>query len=513
MMSVENGSPSSLKSAASNLRKGQFESEESEKVLLAVITGILRNVWPSERIEWEVPVLSVETPYMGAIKSAEEGIYDESTGNVDFLTNLLPSLVLLKIDSVSEIFEKSRKDLSEALRESPESVLANYLSGILYLKNGMAEKSLPYFQTAVNNAPGTVQIIEKYVMALKMAGQVKESYNIAFENLRKFPSNVELLKFCAENSYELGLYEESEDYIARVLQQVPNDLQALLFRAKVLVKSQNYIRAASLLDMYSRQDDSSRDYLILRSQIQNDWSKNTSGAVATIEKALKLYPEDVEVMLFASKLCVEAGVTVAGKNVVYYAEKVLEKHPDNQEALSYICEGFIQNKDWNKAYEAAKKLLASKNVPSSRVLDYVNICISLKKNDEAYQYVLPVYKENPDDENLIQAYINILMATGRKSEVSVFIRELLNTGSSKLKSFLYYKKSFLESNQDLALADLRSSLISNPRNIDSLFSLYTIYFNKKDYRKAQYYLKQIVALKPNDSMYRQLNEELSHLVK
>ena len=71
----------------------------------------------------------------------------------------------------------------------------------------------------------------------------------------------------------------------------------------------------------------------------------------------------------------------------------------------------------------------------------------------------------------------------------------------------------MTSNESTMLSDLRSSLISNPRNSDALFRMYQIYFKRKDYRKAQYYLKQVVSLNPNDETYLRLNKELDQLVK
>ena len=71
----------------------------------------------------------------------------------------------------------------------------------------------------------------------------------------------------------------------------------------------------------------------------------------------------------------------------------------------------------------------------------------------------------------------------------------------------------MQSSVESSLSDLRSSLISNPRNTDALFRLYQIYYDKKDYRKAQYYLKQVVALNPNDSELKNLNEQLNLLIK
>ena len=82
-----------------------------------------------------------------------------------------------------------------------------------------------------------------------------------------------------------------------------------------------------------------------------------------------------------------------------------------------------------------------------------------------------------------------------------------------MKSFLYYRKSLLQNTESAALADLRSSLISNPRNSDALFRLYEIYYKKSDLRKAQYYLKQVIALNPNDAKMRTLNEQLEAQIK
>jgi len=85
--------------------------------------------------------------------------------------------------------------------------------------------------------------------------------------------------------------------------------------------------------------------------------------------------------------------------------------------------------------------------------------------------------------------------------------------TTQMRSFFYYRRSFLDAAEEDSLADLRSSLIANPRNADALFRLYEIYYEKRDYRKAQYYLKQVVALDPNNAEMRKLNEELSKLIK
>ena len=112
----------------------------------------------------------------------------------------------------------------------------------------------------------------------------------------------------------------------------------------------------------------------------------------------------------------------------------------------------------------------------------------------------------------MQNYIKVLVATDRRSEASQLIEQNLSGASSKMKSFFYYERSFLQKNENAVMVDLRSSLTANPRNKDALFRLYQIYFNKKEYRKAQYYLKQVVAISPADESLLLLNAELETLL-
>ena len=289
MKDIENALPSSLKRASSTIRKSENELTEQEKVLLLVISNMMKILWPDERIDWESPSNVPETSYIAAIKSSQEGIYDTSTGNVDFLSSVLPSLVVLKVSDVSDFYAKAQSDLKYALSLNSDSFLAYYLLGILDFKKGNYEQSLLNFEKAMDFSKDILPVIEYYVSALKFSGKVKESYKVALENLEKFPNNICLLKICAENAFEMQLYEQAEDYIAKVLMQNPSDLDSLLFRAKVLIKSNNYIRAISLLDTYALQDEEKKEYLILRSLVQYEWSKNVLLSSSNIEKGKKLY--------------------------------------------------------------------------------------------------------------------------------------------------------------------------------------------------------------------------------
>ena len=509
---IQNGSPDSLRAAISALKQKGGEFEENEKVLAVVAAEIMKIVWPSEKITWDIPVVSSDNPYTGAIDSVRQGVFDYSTGNVDFLTTLLPALLVVNNTTDSSMYAACETAITSALAMQPDSVLANYLMAVLCEKRADfagAEKCLDIAYAASSK---TEEIGLAYVRVLRRTGKLSN----ASEVLGKMNTSVNDISILRQNAYiafESGNYDSAELYVAKVLQQNPNDLEFLLFRAKILIEKKDYIHAVSLLDMYARQDSSSIDYLILRARVQLDWSKNTAAATETVEKALQNYPENIDALMFAARISSETDSPVAGKYADELAASVLAKYPGNREAMTYALDGLIHRESWQSAYDVSRNLISSEKVSSAIIEKYVTICLKLGKNSEAYDVAKKHYDANPDDEALMQAYILAYCRIGNRDSVLRYINTALNSASPKMKSYLFYRRSYLQLTEEKQLADLRSSLISNPRNSDALFRLYEVYYDKKDYKKAQYYLRQVVAINPNDSSVKKLNEALTKLMQ
>lgn len=509
---VENGSPESLREAMAKIRKNESEYEENEKVLIAIASEIMKTVWPSEKQNWDTFGVDNNNSYIGAIESERNGIFDTSTGNTDFLLTIIPAFVLFRSVYNQSMFDVCQNSISLALGRNPDSVLANYMMGVLLEKNGQFAEAKVYLQKAFDGETPSQELSLACVRVFQKTGNVAEASSI-MSTLPADTTNIEILKQNAYVSFSAGNYDQAEQYVARVLQQTPNDLEFVLFRAKILIEKKDYIHAVSLLDMYARQNDTKFEYLILRAKVQLDWSKNTAAATETIEKALQLYPDELEALMFAARISSATDSPVAGKYADELSARVLEKDPDNQDALIYALNGLSQRQNWQEAYEISRKIVQKPGVPAEVVEEHVKICVKLGKKSEAYDLAKRMYDANPSNEGLLQAYILAYSEYGNRDNVVKYIDSLMNGASAKMKSYLYYRRSFLQYSEDNALADLRSSLISNPRNADSLFRLYEIYFGKKDYRKAQYYLRQVVAINPNDSSVKKLNEALTKLIQ
>jgi len=510
---VQDGSPFSLGQAISQLHKSDVtQYKNNEAVLLNIISQLLTIVWPSEHIKMEVPVVKESNPYTEAIESAKKGIYDTSTGNNDFFTLLLPSLVLLTTDSKTDFYAQSEAALTKALNIQKTSLLANYLMGLLYLRQEKADKAVEYFNIALANDSSVFEIQKNLAEAYFIQKNYEKTLDLCEALLVKQNQNVELLQLCAQSSYALNNLERSEDYVLRVLQLDPANIDYVLFRAEILMNKADYVRASSLLDVYGRSDPTGRKYLLLRAQMQKNWNKNTTTASETLSTALRLYPEDEEVLLMAAEFSSSTEIVLNDKSALDYASKVLDKNPTELRALIVCISEMIKKGDWLSAYSVCQPLVEREDVTSDILYNYINICLHLNKSSEAWSLISGLYQANPEDEVTQQMYIQVLIATKRNREALTLINALIPSANSKMKSFLYYQKSLLDTDEETVLSDLRSSLTANPRNADVLYRLYQIYYGRSDWKRAQYYLKQVVALEPKNQDILNKNQELDALL-
>ena len=227
MNDVENGSPDALRSAMSALRQARgSELEETEKVLVFVSSEIMKLVWPSEKITWDIPSVMEDTPYTGALNSVRQGVFDSSTGNVDFLTTLLPALVILNNTADVSVYENCEKAVKAALEIKNDSVLANYIMGCIYEKMHDYENSEKYLEIAYNASSKVDEIGLAYARVLRNNGKLQVASSI-LGGINSGTNDIAILKQNAFIAFDSKVYDAADLYVARVLQQNPNDLEFL----------------------------------------------------------------------------------------------------------------------------------------------------------------------------------------------------------------------------------------------------------------------------------------------
>lgn len=518
LQDLEIASPSSINRGLNKMRKAAIEYTESERVIYNISSRIMSEVWSKENQLVNVPAVSqvsgLGASYLAIMDSAKSGIFENRKGEKDFFLTVLPALVILSSTENTGYYADAETALLSGLKMKPDSVLCNYLLGKLYEKQKQYEKAVACFEKATEPGTTVFEVLYEKAACLVALGHYEAASSILDRLVIQFPSDVQVLKLYSNATLLMGDFPRAELYASQVLQQNPSDLEFVLFRAKIFVETGEYLKASSLLDVYAKSFPTQHEYLLLRAKLQKEWNKNLTVAISTIEKALSLYPDDEDIILYAAQLASETGSRVSGKTGVQLAELILKDDPDNVKGLQYSVQSLYNEGRYSEAYTLSKKLLGDKAVPQRAVLMHTKVCLAMHYNDEAWKYAASLYEKNSDNIEIIQYYIEVMIKTGRTQSASKLINSMLSgTPSANLKSFLFYERSFLTSNEGTMLSDLRSSLIANPRNSDALFRMYQIYYGRKDYRKAQYYLKQVVSLNPNDEKYLRLNSELDQLLK
>lgn len=509
----EIASPSSIKEAVNKIRRPDSLYSDQEKVFLAILHTIMSVAYPSEKITWTIPQnLPENNIYIGAIESVGKGIYDSNIGKADFFSLVVPSLILCLSSSTSNnYYEESEVALKEAILLVPDSVLANYLLGLVYTKKDDIENSILQLQIATTLDSSCFEVMFAYGKALLKGNYTTQAYEISQKLYEMNPQSVDVLTFCAETAFAEKYISSAETFISLALQKEPDNLNLVLLRAKILFDKAEYLSVSSLLDAYAKVNKTNKEYLLLRTKLQLSWNKNTTAAAATIQDALSRYPTDPDVILVAAEIASESGINIDSKSAIELIDLVIKDDKNNIKALEILTQENVKLRHWQEAYESSLYLLQESRSLSVELL-HVEICLQLKKITEAESLCNSLYSQYPKDENVQLAYIRVLIASNKENDALKLIETLLPSASSKMKSSLYYERSRLDSTSDSQLADLRASLTSNPRNQEALFALYEYYYKRVDYRKAQYYLRQVIALNNSDPELLKLNADLDELL-
>ncbi|MBL8968170.1 MAG: tetratricopeptide repeat protein, partial [Spirochaetaceae bacterium] len=119
------------------------------------------------------------------------------------------------------------------------------------------------------------------------------------------------------------------------------------------------------------------------------------------------------------------------------------------------------------------------------------------------------YRERPESEAAAEAYARALVGVkSDKAAQELLARLLAAKGSPAFRSSLHYLQSLLQKSDEAALPPLRSALVENADNGEALAAMCDIYYRRKDYQKARFYLKQALSLAPGDPELARRQREL-----
>jgi predicted Zn-dependent protease len=514
---VETGVPSSLIRALDLIRTRDLAGSEFGRMMIAVTVTLLQKLYPDVLIQLPAPDPPQTHGYTKILKDGERGNYTPAPSNsTDYLELILPFFAFLPESSARALAEdrllSALPDLQRAEQLNPASVLAPFFLGLINERSGRTEEAAAAYAKAYYVSQECYPAALGLARVLNAGGRSREGIRLLSDLVIQYPDNLSIKRQLALAYYNNRDWSRAEPAIAEILQRDSRDGQFILMRAHILVEQGQFLQAQAPLDLYASIDANNRLYLFLRARVQAEGYRNRDAALNYLRSILRSSPVDDEISVYAARLLMESGRSEDRQEGQELLRRLLNSPAPSLTVINLALQDAIRRDAWREARPYLDRLLSERR-SSQDLLQAYTVERGMGNNAAALSFARELYERDTSNEEGVTAYISALIDTGRQDEADRMIESRLNSiAGGSLKSRYYYLRSRLRNNEESLMNDLRSSLFEDPRNLNALIAMFEIYHRRKDERRAVYYLKQALALAPDNPQIRRYEVEYGPLL-
>ena len=512
---IELGSPASLGKAAEMIRNQELRSSEQGRVFGFAGTAISKSVYP------DLAFPLIETPagssYGRIIREAERGVYLAPPANSrDFLECILPFLAYYTEDSSVTISLNSLRDalphLERSARLNDSSVLPPLFRGFVLEKTGDLVQATAAYRRVLELDAGCYPAELGIARILQLQGSFDNALLLLNNLAAQYPENQSIRKQQARLYVEQRNWQRADTLITSVLGKNNRDGEFLLLRARILLEQGFFQQAQQPLDSYANINSTNRQYIFLRARLLAEGLRNRDGAVNLLRPLVRSDPNDPVIAIYLASLLMESSRRNDADEGREILNRFLGAGNAAPEALSLAAADCVNREAWREAKVYLDRLLERRR-NNDDLLNAWKTERALGNNAAALAYARELYnRDNPSDET-VSAYVISLIDTGRQAEAAQIIdQRLTGAPGGARKSRYYYLRSRVRSDEDAILNDLRSALFEDPKNLEALIAMFEMYHRKKDQRRAVYYLKQALAIAPDNPQLKRYETEYRALL-
>jgi tetratricopeptide (TPR) repeat protein len=525
---TELGSPSSLLKALEIILGRDLGSTEFGRTMTYVNVSLLKILYPAVQARLPQPDPPVTHNYSRILRNAEKGTYTvPSYSSSDYLEHVLPFLAYYPEGNFElagslrenpeaggkkippELYLATLQDLEKAAKLNSESVLAPYFLGIVFEQANRTEAAFNQYALVYELFPECFPAALGIARLMETQGRKREVIRFLQDLALRFPDNLQVKRQLAIAYYHSGDWPRAEAAAAEILQKNERDGEFVLMRAHILVAQGHFFQAQALLDIYAGINPTNKLYLFLRAKVQAEAYQNRDSALNYLRSILRnsQQVENEEAAVYATQLLMESSWPldqIEGRDLL---NRLLSVPAPSLDVISLALRETIRREAWTDAKSYLARLLEERR-SSQDLLAAYTVEREQGNKASALSYARELYEKDRSDEEGIIAYISALIETGRMDEAARIVENRLNSmAGGVLKSRYYYLRSLTRSSEETAINDLNSSLFENPRNLDALTALFEIYHQRKDEKRAVYYLKQALTLAPENLRLKYYEEE------
>jgi len=510
---TETGVLSSMLQAVELIRSRELTGSDFGRTMNGINTLLIRFVYPDSLARLPAVDLPQISNYTRIIREAERGVYvrppEDST---DFFEHILPFLAV-NDQTAAELFPAIFLDLRNAFELRPNSVLPPYFRGLLHERLQQFPQAEAAYRQAyqISNECYPAQV--GIVRVRRLTGNTSEAAAQISELIIRFPDSLEIKRELAINLFANRDFSRALPLIDEILQAEPRNGDFLLKRATILIEQGNFTQANTALDSYASINPNNRLYLFLRARVQAEGIRNRDSALNYLRSILRSSPDDVEVLIYAASLLMESTRPADHTEGREILERLQRIAGSNIDVLNLRLRDAVRRENWQEAQGILNRVLTVRRTTQD-LIDGYHIERGLGNNARALNFARELLERDTTNNDYAIIYISALIDNNRREEATRLLESRINQSvRGPLLSRYYFLRSRLQTNEEAALGDLRSSLFEDPRNLDALIAMFEIYHRRREERRAVHYLRQALAIAPDHPLLRRYEREYASLLR
>jgi len=316
--------------------------------------------------------------------------------------------------------EKAIEVYLAQMEEKPDAQVAGRLV-TLYLKANKIDDALKVLQTLTALDPDDLNARLRMGLITMQKGDWAGARAILEELLAKVPDSDKVNYYLGAIYEQEGKLDKTLEHLVRVSPESKLFEDSLIHAAGILRKQNESARAFTLVrEAIRRAPENAGFYLLLASMLEDE--KKIKEASGALSEGLKVFPEHEKMRYFHGAMLEKLGDT---DGAVREMEKILEKAPDNADALNFIAYTWtiqgVNLKDAEQMLKRAMKLKPDNPFildsfgwnqfvlgKHQSALKYLEKAVGLKGDEETIlQHLLEVYAKNQMPERVRETQVRI----------------------------------------------------------------------------------------------------------
>ncbi len=497
------GTPRSLDIALNILYTDNLYTSEVGAELAFVANRFYQIVYPY----LEYSTMQVQPPagslYPQLFESVSAGkVPNISQEQTSFLSSLASALAVLTSNSQAEQ-EQAGEVTSYVVQINPDSMLARFLEGYYLEQEEQYSESRELYQSVLQQDDSCYPARLGLVRILYAMGNPEAAFGHVEQLLLEFPDKRYVLQWAISIYLQTGQLDKVDSLLSTAIVRFPDETFFLRKRAELLELQGKYEQAARIAAVVERETGETPETLLIKVKSLVRQGRREE-ALALAEEGMKKYPSFQGFTALYGELLIQIG---RREEAYDFFRRRLEEDPENLSVTASLLDTAIELERWDSAVDYLEELLEA-HQSISLLMKAVTVYRAVGEMEKARDYARSLAEEYPQDSTAVRTYLNVLLELDRSSEAVEYInRRLEEDSNSDVRSLLLYFRARLAENQQSKLQYLQSALLENMQNVNALIEIAELYESMGEYSKAIRYLRQAIALRPdNQSLQRKMRE-------